>query len=85
MDSMSHAKNEQIAKHLRALADQIEKSKDEYMGSFKAYGGEPKCVTVRFVDGDGMPVDFYPVCYSLLIGHEGFIRSMAVVDVSARN
>lgn len=82
---MTHAKNERIANNLRRLAEMVEQSKDEYMAAFQAYGGEPKCVTVRFVDGDGDPVDFYPVCYSLLIGHEGFIRSMAVVEAPNRN
>jgi len=82
---MSHAKNERIAASLRCLADKIEQSQDEYHSKFHAHGGIPKSATVYCVDASGVPVDFYPVCYSLLIGHEGFIRSMAVVEAPNRN
>ena len=36
---MTHAKNERIANNLRALADKIEKSPDEYSASIQAHGG----------------------------------------------
>lgn len=78
---MTHASNERIAKSLRALADRIENSLDEFHGSLNTYGGRPKFITVNLAD-DGGPASFMPVCFSLLLGDKGFIDSHAVIETS---
>lgn len=76
---MTHAKNERIANNLRRLADQIEKSPDEYSASIQAHGGEP-----RFCDlGDQrLPLGFGPIGAALILGDEAFVKSHQVVKVA---
>lgn len=73
---MSHAKNEQIAKNLRRLADSIEKSEHEYSCSFSAYGGDAETVTIT-----PGPMKFGPIGYALVLGGEGFVSAHQVVAI----
>lgn len=75
---MTHAKNERIANNLRALADKIEKSPDEYSASIQAHGGEPRF----YLLGDQrLPMGFGPVGATLIIGDEAFVKSHAVIAI----
>lgn len=75
---MNHAKNERIARNLRAMADMIEKSPQEFSASIKAHGGESRFYVLH---GREIPTGFGPIGATLIIGDEGFVKSHAVIAI----
>lgn len=75
---MSHEKNAQIARSLRLLADNIEKSPHEYSAYMSAFGGEPRFYALR---GQQIPNGFGPIGAALILGDADFVKSHAVMAI----
>ena len=75
---MSHAKNEQIARSLRFLADNIEKSPHEYSAYMSSFGGEPRFDALGVQQ---IPQGFGPIGVTLILGDADFVKSHAVIAI----
>jgi len=76
---LTHPRNERIAKMLRAMADRIEKSPHEYTTNAASYGGRVLPTSPSLLDMDA-PVQFGPICHTLIIGDGDFVASHQVVN-----
>ena len=75
---MSNEKNAQIARSLRFLADNIEKSPHEYSVSMRAFGGEQRFYALGVQQ---IPQGFGPIGATLILGDADFVKSHAVIAI----
>ena len=73
-----HEGNALLAQNLRVFADHIERSRHEYKGEITVHSGR----TIFKPKYDDSPIEFGPVCYTLLIGDAEFVAMNSDRDVS---